>query len=267
MPVDPRRVQEIFLAAVEERDPAARSALLDRECADDRELRRRVESLLRAHDEPDDFLDRPIVGPAGRSGAVSPRPDGRCRSRAGSGFILGRTPCAAERSRVADGLHQEPEPPSLKEGPGHRIGPYKLLQKIGEGGMGVVYMAEQDEPVRRKVALKIIKPGMDSEPGHRPVRGRAAGPGPDGPSRTSPGSSTPAPPTPAAPTSSWSWSRASRSPSTATSDQLDAAGAARAVRPGLPGDPARPSEGDHPPRHQAVERAGHAATTASRCPR
>ena len=51
----------------------------------------------------------------------------------------------------------------LTEGPGTRIGPYKLLQQIGEGGMGVVYMAEQEEPVRRKVALKIIKPGMDSD--------------------------------------------------------------------------------------------------------
>ena len=48
------------------------------------------------------------------------------------------------------------------EGPGSRIGPYKLLQQIGEGGMGVVYMAEQEQPVRRRVALKIIKPGMDS---------------------------------------------------------------------------------------------------------
>jgi eukaryotic-like serine/threonine-protein kinase len=48
------------------------------------------------------------------------------------------------------------------EQPGTIIGPYKLLQQIGEGGMGVVYMAEQQEPVRRKVALKIIKPGMDS---------------------------------------------------------------------------------------------------------
>ncbi len=48
------------------------------------------------------------------------------------------------------------------EGPGSRVGPYKLLQQIGEGGMGIVYMAEQEEPVRRKVALKIIKPGMDS---------------------------------------------------------------------------------------------------------
>src|SRR5207253_2628185 len=45
---------------------------------------------------------------------------------------------------------------------GTRIGPYKLLQPIGEGGMGVVYMAEQTHPVRRKVALKVIKPGMDT---------------------------------------------------------------------------------------------------------
>src|SRR5947209_6767484 len=50
----------------------------------------------------------------------------------------------------------------LRERPGTTIGPYKLLQQIGEGGMGVVWMAEQSQPVRRQVALKIIKPGMDS---------------------------------------------------------------------------------------------------------
>src|SRR6516162_6297992 len=48
------------------------------------------------------------------------------------------------------------------EGTGAVIGPYKLLQQIGEGGMGTVFMAEQTQPVQRKVALKIIKPGMDS---------------------------------------------------------------------------------------------------------
>ncbi len=48
------------------------------------------------------------------------------------------------------------------ERPGTQIGPYKLLQEIGEGGMGVVYLAEQTEPVRRRVALKLIKPGMDT---------------------------------------------------------------------------------------------------------
>src|SRR5436190_2223797 len=52
--------------------------------------------------------------------------------------------------------------PTPIERPGTQIGPYKLIQLIGEGGMGVVYMAQQSEPVKRLVALKIIKPGMDS---------------------------------------------------------------------------------------------------------
>ena len=50
----------------------------------------------------------------------------------------------------------------IAERPGAVIGPYKLLQQIGEGGMGVVFMAEQTEPIQRTVALKIIKPGMDT---------------------------------------------------------------------------------------------------------
>jgi eukaryotic-like serine/threonine-protein kinase len=53
---------------------------------------------------------------------------------------------------------------SATERPGAQIGPYKLLQQIGEGGMGVVFMAEQSHPVQRKVALKVIRPGMDSRP-------------------------------------------------------------------------------------------------------
>ncbi|MFN0066119.1 MAG: serine/threonine protein kinase, partial [Limisphaerales bacterium] len=54
-----------------------------------------------------------------------------------------------------------PPPASASEGPGARIGRYKLLQQIGEGGCGTVFMAEQEEPVRRRVALKVIKLGMD----------------------------------------------------------------------------------------------------------
>src|SRR5262245_16802531 len=56
----------------------------------------------------------------------------------------------------------ETEIPHVTQRQGDSIGPYKLLQQIGEGGMGTVYMAEQTEPVQRKVALKLIKPGMDS---------------------------------------------------------------------------------------------------------
>jgi WD40 repeat protein/serine/threonine protein kinase len=69
------------------------------------------------------------------------------------GSFLTRPPSVLEKTAA-----YEP----IREGAGSTIGPYKLLQQIGEGGMGIVYMAEQQEPVRRKVALKIIKPGMDS---------------------------------------------------------------------------------------------------------
>jgi eukaryotic-like serine/threonine-protein kinase len=71
--------------------------------------------------------------------------------------------------QAGDFLEQPPpEAESLAEAPvgekpGDRIGRYKLLQQIGEGGCGIVYMAEQEEPVRRRVALKIIKPGMDTK--------------------------------------------------------------------------------------------------------
>ncbi len=52
--------------------------------------------------------------------------------------------------------------PPVSEAPGTQIGPYKLLEQIGEGGFGIVFMAEQQHPVRRKVALKVLKPGMDT---------------------------------------------------------------------------------------------------------
>ena len=64
---------------------------------------------------------------------------------------------------AASSLDMTLETESLTEGPGTKIGRYKLLELIGEGGFGVVYMAEQEEPIRRKVALKIIKLGMDTK--------------------------------------------------------------------------------------------------------
>jgi eukaryotic-like serine/threonine-protein kinase len=75
-----------------------------------------------------------------------------------------------ERDQLKDLLslgHEKPDPASstdtLLEQPGSWVGSYKLLEVLGEGGMGVVYLAEQTRPIRRRVALKVIKPGMDSK--------------------------------------------------------------------------------------------------------
>jgi hypothetical protein len=70
MPLDPRRVQAVFLEAADYFDPADRARVLARECSDDPELRRRIEALLKAHDEFNRFLNAPVVVTAG-----SPRRD------------------------------------------------------------------------------------------------------------------------------------------------------------------------------------------------
>src|SRR6266536_783085 len=83
-----------------------------------------------------------------------------------SGALGGLCPKCLAASALAiepDPLGIPPSPPRITEKPGDRIGHYKLLQQIGEGGCGVVYMAQQEEPVRRQVALKIIKLGMDTK--------------------------------------------------------------------------------------------------------
>ena len=92
--------------------------------------------------------------------------DGAC---GGDGALRGRVAHLLEAHEALGSIHFRPIPgpatlASLRsfEGAGSVIGPYKLLEAIGEGGMGTVYMAEQERPVRRTVALKIIKPGMDS---------------------------------------------------------------------------------------------------------
>src|SRR5262249_21293643 len=65
-------------------------------------------------------------------------------------------------SKVAEAARPANAEEPLTERPGTVIGPYKLLEQIGEGGFGIVFMAEQQHPVRRKVALKVLKPGMDT---------------------------------------------------------------------------------------------------------
>jgi len=121
--------RDLFIAAVQIEDPAARSAHLDTACGGDAELRQRVDALLAAFAQAGSFLHQ----------------------------------AAANAAATADVPPAGPSPNGAPaEGPGTIIGPYKLLQQIGEGGMGTVFMAEQTHPVQRKVALKLIKSGMDS---------------------------------------------------------------------------------------------------------
>ena len=123
---DPGSEETIFSTALH-CAPAELAPYLDEACAGQPALRQRIEELLKAQPEIEEFMENPpAVG----------------------------TPGDSQTIRLA-------LPP--EERPGTRIGRYKLLQKIGEGGCGVVYMAEQEEPVRRRVALKVIKLGMDTK--------------------------------------------------------------------------------------------------------
>jgi hypothetical protein len=133
MAADPRRVKELFVAALDLPDPEARQAFLERECGSDADLRQRLLVLLQAHDDPASALNQPLA-------AAPP----------------------------AQGEHTSPYGPAHPQRAEEQVGTiiagrYKLLEQIGEGGMGTVWVAEQTQPVRRKVALKLIKAGMDSK--------------------------------------------------------------------------------------------------------
>jgi len=148
--------RDLFIAALQKDDPAERAAYLADASDNDVELRRRVERLLRLHADAGSFLDQPAGEPGETVDPAPGGPDG--------------APGQADPERTRD------EPPPPGEGVGTFIGPYKLMQKLGEGGMGVVWVAEQHEPVKRRVALKVIKPGkaVDDDTlavggrGHRP---------------------------------------------------------------------------------------------------
>ncbi|MBX7209562.1 MAG: protein kinase [Verrucomicrobiaceae bacterium] len=129
----PSREEAIFKAALELGTAEERAALLDRECGEDAALRAEVESLLAAMDDAGSFLANPVA--------------------ADLDVTIKAVPGTLPSQRVL--------PPSEKSG--DRIGPYKLLQEIGQGGFGTVWMADQEQPVRRRVALKIIKLGMDTK--------------------------------------------------------------------------------------------------------
>ena len=127
MPDSPDRTADVFNTA--RRLPAeGRAAYLDEACAGDAALSRRVEELLQASEEAGDFFESPAQIPAHASR---------------------RTHLRSPDSSVTVNLNDEAV--------GQTIGRYKLLEKVGEGGCGVVYVAQQNEPVRRRVALKVIK--------------------------------------------------------------------------------------------------------------
>jgi len=119
---EPSVVEEIFLEALAKKSASERAIYVDNACKEDAELRRRVERLLNPHPKADQFFEPPA--------------------------LMANAPTAAHSPTM-----------SLNE---IVAGRYKLLEKIGEGGMGEVWVANQLEPIKRRVALKLIKPGMDS---------------------------------------------------------------------------------------------------------
>ncbi len=123
MSESPDREEAIFDAA-SQLPPEKRAEYLGQACGDDAGLRQRIEALLHSHEQAGGFLEPPAA--------------------------------SAARPTIVLSL-------PVTEKAGDKIGRYKLLQQIGEGGCGVVYMAEQEEPVRRRVALKVIKLGMDTK--------------------------------------------------------------------------------------------------------
>jgi serine/threonine protein kinase/Tfp pilus assembly protein PilF len=127
------RLEDIFLGALDQATPEACAAYLEAACRGDAELRRQVERLLAAHPRAAGFLEQP----ARETGAFAPESEGR----ADGPVTIGYQPDWHAGAIIA--------------------GKYKLLQKIGEGGMGSVWMADQLEPVKRRVAVKLIRTERD----------------------------------------------------------------------------------------------------------
>src|SRR5215469_4625812 len=138
--VPTERAEEIYYSALEIKSLEQRNNFLDRACQGDSKLRSVVDKLL---------AEQPNVERFFRECSVARLPINELSQRS-----------LADASGLAENINGT----ATEDGSvGKTFGPYKLLQKIGEGGCGVVYMAEQERPVRRRVAFKIIKLGMDTK--------------------------------------------------------------------------------------------------------
>jgi serine/threonine protein kinase len=151
MAANEERVQEIFLAAIEVADPTERSALLNRECATDPELRQRVEKLLRADQEPASILKEPVAGisnalPSDDTIGLEPTPDSPPSSLTHADF----------GSKRDDDLLTFLSP-STQSGSLGRLGHYEVQEVVGKGGFGIVLRAF-DEKLHRAVAIKVLAP-------------------------------------------------------------------------------------------------------------
>ena len=135
------RANELFLRALDIDPPQTRQTFLDQGCGADADLRHAVEVLLAAHLAAGSFLEHPAA-----------------RAVAGSAPVENATMVfGTDSDRTADFRGQDEHVGTVI------AGKYKLIEEIGEGGMGCVYMARQTEPVKRAVAVKVIKAGMDSK--------------------------------------------------------------------------------------------------------
>jgi tRNA A-37 threonylcarbamoyl transferase component Bud32 len=145
MAIEPGRVKTLFQAAIEIDDTSERQAFLDREVGGDIDLRARIDALLAAYHQSHSLLDQPLE--------VNTDPG----ATATASLAPGNQPPVAERALFQTDNADRALLDTVI------AGRYKLRQQIGEGGMGTVYFAEQTQPVKRQVALKLIKAGMDSK--------------------------------------------------------------------------------------------------------
>jgi serine/threonine protein kinase len=150
---------ELFIAALRITYSAERSAFLDRECGGDVAMRRRIDVLLQAHEGAGSFLESSEAQPTSTATRTIESEGQTPRDHSPAMAPLDRTLASDRAETPSVQLYRAA---SSIETAGSRIGHYKLERQIGEGGMGVVYLAEQEKPVRRTVAIKIIKPGMDT---------------------------------------------------------------------------------------------------------